>query len=271
MPRVNKIKQICEYCGKSFESFARQTACGRKCGYILRSKRHKKKGRFVKCKWCGKSIYKIPSKIRKRNFCCVNHKFKFNKADSNMSKGWTHTKEARDRIAEANRQKDYKANLTDKGREALRKSAIKNLQNKEAQKKSAQARINMKLSEEHKVKIRKNAKYGKDNHAYKGGITKLSVRIRDLPEYKKWRDVVFNRDDYTCQICGARSGNGKAVFLHPHHIISFSAIMEKYKIKSIKQAISCEALWDIGNGRTLCRECHEDTDNFAGRNLTTQN
>jgi len=61
-------------------------------------------------------------------------------------------------------------------------------------------------------------------------------------DYKEWRKDVFERDDYTCQKCQVKSGNGKMVYLHPHHIQNFSQYIELRFI--------------IDNGITFCKECH---------------
>lgn len=34
-------------------------------------------------------------------------------------------------------------------------------------------------------------------------------------------------------------------------------MMGKYNIKSYEQALNCEELWNINNGRTLCKKCHK--------------
>jgi 5-methylcytosine-specific restriction endonuclease McrA len=62
-------------------------------------------------------------------------------------------------------------------------------------------------------------------------------------EYKLWRHNIFERDDYTCQMCNVK---GKAI--HADHIIPWS--------------VSKELRYDINNGRTLCIECHEQTDSY---------
>ena len=41
--------------------------------------------------------------------------------------------------------------------------------------------------------------------------------------------------------------------------------MEEYQIKTFEQALNCAELWDINNGRTLCKECHKKTDNYLNR------
>lgn len=68
--------------------------------------------------------------------------------------------------------------------------------------------------------------------------------VRRSPEYKAWRLAVFERDNYTCQFCGARG-----VALNADHIKSF--------------AYFPELRLDLGNGRTLCVPCHKTTPTFG--------
>jgi len=93
-------------------------------------------------------------------------------------------------------------------------------------------------------------------------IRTLNVRIRNLPEMKKWRSKVFQRDNWTCQKCEERGGE-----LNAHHIFSFAKLLKKYKIRSIKQAKMCKDLWNIENGVTLCIKCHKLTKNYGKKNL----
>jgi len=93
---------------------------------------------------------------------------------------------------------------------------------------------------------------GENNCNWKGGITSQNRMIRTSLEYKIWRRAVFERDNYTCIWCGARSGNGKKIVLHADHIKPF--------------AIFPELRFAIDNGRTLCIDCHKTTDTYAGKN-----
>lgn len=78
---------------------------------------------------------------------------------------------------------------------------------------------------------------------WKGFITPEKTRIRQSKEYTQWRKAVFERDDYTCQCCGARSSKHNPVFLHAHHLDSF--------------ADNPNLRFDIENGVTLCKNCHD--------------
>lgn len=99
---------------------------------------------------------------------------------------------------------------------------------------------------------------GENSPQWKGGITSIARMVRTCFKYRQWRSDVFERDDYTCQLCGARSKSGSPIYLHcDHYPKRFSIIMREYKIISQEEADVCEELWNINNGRTLCRDCHK--------------
>ena len=111
--------------------------------------------------------------------------------------------------------------------------------------------------------IKRPNNLGEKNHFWKGGKTKLSQQIRNSAEYSFWRKQIFERDNYTCQQCGSRTKKGDKVIIEADHIYPFSKILDDYDITSIEEAISCEKLWDIENGRTLCRDCHKNTETWG--------
>jgi 5-methylcytosine-specific restriction endonuclease McrA len=108
-----------------------------------------------------------------------------------------------------------------------------------------------KLTPEHRKKISEGIPHGEQCYNWKGGISPINHKIRHSVEFKLWREAVFERDDYTCIWCGAKSGNGKAVVLHPDHIKPFCDYPE--------------LRFAIDNGRTLCVDCHKKTDTWGGR------
>lgn len=72
-----------------------------------------------------------------------------------------------------------------------------------------------------------------------------SDRLRRNSEYKEWRIAVFECDNFTCQHCGYRNGNGtKRRDLNAHHIVRW--------------VDSIELRYEIANGLTLCIPCHID-------------
>jgi hypothetical protein len=93
---------------------------------------------------------------------------------------------------------------------------------------------------------------GENNWGWKGGVTPLRVAIRTCTKYDEWRTTIFQRDDYVCQHC-----HKIGEYLHAHHIKFFSTILDEYNVTTLEEALQCEALWNIENGITLCRKCHE--------------
>lgn len=132
-------------------------------------------------------------------------------------------------------------------------------------------------SKEHKLKLKNRVitdewrqrksesakgKYGFNASNWQGGKVTLSKLIRNSLPYRQWRDDVFTRDDFICQICGIKGGE-----LNADHIKPFSVILDEYNITTFEQALLCAELWNINNGRTLCRPCHLTTDTWGNKAL----
>lgn len=96
------------------------------------------------------------------------------------------------------------------------------------------------------IPTKKNGASGEKHWRWKGGVTPENKRIRDSCDYSLWRLAVFQRDNYTCQICGKRGGK-----LEAHHIKSFA----RYP----------ELRLDLNNGITLCYGCHKKWHKEHGR------
>ena len=111
--------------------------------------------------------------------------------------------------------------------------------------------------------IKRPNQSGENNHFWKGGKTKLSAQIKNSAEYSFWRMQIFQRDNFTCQHCNARNKKGEKYIFDADHIYPFSRILDDFNISSIEEAISCEQLWDIKNGRVLCRDCHKKTETWG--------
>lgn len=101
-----------------------------------------------------------------------------------------------------------------------------------------------KHTRETKEKMRQSS-LGEKAWNWKGGVSKENYRIRRSAKYKDWRKAVFERDNYTCCDCGARSAKGKRVEINADHIKPF--------------AYFPDLRFDVNNGRTLCIGCHKKT------------
>lgn len=81
-------------------------------------------------------------------------------------------------------------------------------------------------------------KWRRNGHPnWKGGITSERRRFNASKKAKVWRTSVFERDNYSCQICGQRGGT-----LNAHHVKQY--------------ATHPDLRLDVDNGITLCEECH---------------
>lgn len=87
--------------------------------------------------------------------------------------------------------------------------------------------------------------------------TKLKACLRESMrksiEYTNWRKSVFARDGYKCVVCQEQG------YLEAHHIIKLSVLLKDNGITNYDEAIACQPLWEVGNGVTLCRSCHDKT------------
>jgi 5-methylcytosine-specific restriction endonuclease McrA len=112
---------------------------------------------------------------------------------------------------------------------------------------------------EHRLNYR-TSKLGEKNPQYINGKfeRKVDKYIRELKEYVDWRHAVFERDSYTCKVCGKHNCE-----LNAHHVIPFVMLVgelrNKNKNEIILQAKQYEKLWDVDNGITLCLSCHYKT------------
>jgi 5-methylcytosine-specific restriction endonuclease McrA len=75
------------------------------------------------------------------------------------------------------------------------------------------------------------------NPNWKGGTSPMRKLLEGSNEYKRWREQIFKRDNWTCQNCGNRGGK-----LHAHHMKSFAEFPE--------------LRLDLNNGLTVCEKCH---------------
>jgi hypothetical protein len=161
-----------------------------------------KRGGMVRCDRCGKEIYRLPYRLKKSKhyFCSQECSGIASKGRPSPKKGMKYSPlsaEHKRKISKALRGKKY--------------HRIKPPWNK--------GKICLQLS-------------GKNNPAWKGGKTMLSLRIRHSFQYRQWRSDVFMRDDFTCQECGV-----KGVYLEADHYPKmFSEILDEYQIKTLEKA-----------------------------------
>jgi len=233
MSRIYKRK--CDFCKKDYKGKGSRF-CSLKCYFASRKGKVK-----IKCVICGKERLVKFHLSKTAKFCSRECYYKDperikrmlgNKLGTGQKKGAT-----------------WKLSEETKAKHRLLKGELSPMWGK---KWSKEARLKMSLA-------RKGKRTGAKNNFWKGGITKLQIKIRSSWDYKEWRKAVYKRDNWVCQKC---KSSGKAN-LEAHHIKAFSKILKENNIKTLQQAIQCKDLWNINNGLTLCIDCHRKTDNYG--------
>lgn len=139
---------------------------------------------------------------------------------------------------------------TEETKRKISLSHIGKIRSEETCKKLSEYHTGKYPSEETRRKMSESHK-GDRCHLWRGGITKTNKIIRTNIEYRLWRESVFSGDKWICQSCGQRGGK-----LQAHHIKSFSQYPELRFV--------------VGNGITLCRQCHKKTDNYASKSTKSK-
>jgi hypothetical protein len=87
---------------------------------------------------------------------------------------------------------------------------------------------------------------GERSHLYKSSLSEADRLVgRNIPEVREWRRLVYERDDYACQVCGERGRKIQAHHLHPW-------------------AVRPELRFDLSNGVTVCRVHHKQFHDSMG-------
>jgi 5-methylcytosine-specific restriction endonuclease McrA len=82
-----------------------------------------------------------------------------------------------------------------------------------------------------------------EKHPRWKGITPINKLLRKTAQWQIWRNLVFLRDNFTCQNPSCKFCHNKiGIFLHPHHIKPLS--------------LYPDLVYDINNGITYCAEFH---------------
>lgn len=84
---------------------------------------------------------------------------------------------------------------------------------------------------------------GENHWNWQDGKTSLNYRLRRSSKWKIWRELIFLRDNFTCQNKDCNYCDNKiGVMLHPHHIRQL--------------AFYPELAFKVDNGITYCAEYH---------------
>lgn len=243
-PPKPKVEKICLYCGKKFMScIDRQKCCSYDCQW---RNRQEAKPRIINCKMCGKEVM---AKKSTRKYCsglcakkfhykhkriphyreCLECGKRIRVSPSRLKYNNYCSKECHLNNMKKNAGKEICQVC---GKEYLCSKSQKKLRGRKTCSKECQS-----------ILITSLAKKRWEGHHSNRAIIR---RIRYSKDMNNWRWAVFERDDYTCQMCGKKGG-----YLEADHIKPF--------------AQHPELRFDIRNGRTLCRPCHQKTPTWGNR------
>lgn len=106
--------------------------------------------------------------------------------------------------------------------------------------------------EARRIKRREAEKFIRETHLRQ--YRQLRKEIEAMPQYEHWRHAVFEKFDRKCIVPACENRN-----LEVDHRKSFYAIVREHGITNTIQAAECVALWDVNNGRPLCKPHHDQT------------
>lgn len=212
------------------------------------------KGKYIKCKVCGKRIYLYPYLIKsgRKKYCsnkCKHIAMKkvakekgFGKHPNSLKNLEKMTSKRAKELGFGKWMKGKK--LSKAGRkkisESLKKvkceTRIKEGQHLSMKTEFKKGDIPWSYKKTKEIDKRILAVSGENHYNWKGGITS-EIRKQREKFNKNYSPKVFERDDYTCQICGKRG-----VKLQAHHLKSWG----KYP----------ELRFELDNCQTVCTACH---------------
>lgn len=267
------IEVVCLNCGKTFKKMQceinkgnKNHYCSQQCCIEYRRKNLKvnpnyKEENSFKCDYCGKEIRVDKSKQmrNKHNFCSKECFGKW-EATNRVGENSSNYKNAllyktciicnKEFTTYFKNQKCCSIECGNKIKENKKTLVCVNC-NKEFTRTASQIFWSNKRGYENifcSTKCKKEYHKGENHPNYIQDRTQLkdtNKSIRWSKEMCDWRKAVYERDNYTCQMCGNKSSKGNAVILNAHHIERF---------------VDNEYLrFDVNNGITLCEECHKLT------------
>lgn len=100
------------------------------------------------------------------------------------------------------------------------------------------------LSEAHAGKI------GELASNWQGGSWKQS-NLRSLKKYWWWRNKIYQLKGRECENCNSKNN------LEIDHIKPLAIILAENNIKTVKGFLENPKVWELKNGRVLCKKCHK--------------
>lgn len=248
-----ELIKLCEECGKKFKTIPSKNFrfCGYKCSAINREKKGRTKEHIEKLKII---LDKNREKIKKCKRCKLcgrligkkKHKCPTEKERQKIAK-CLHTKKAREKKRKTLKRlyKEGKLIPVWLGKKRDKKTKKKISETKKwlyslgLHKYSAKKGTQLNTGRTH---FKKGQYAGEKSWNWKGGITPNKKAVWSSLEYQNWRKKIYERDNYTCQLCKKKSMPKNSLIINAHHIKPI------YKYPKL--------IFDLNNGITLCKSCH---------------
>lgn len=228
------IKRACNHCGKEYIAkvsrlkFGRQIFCSRECSYKSRRKPTKPPTQRF-CELCKKEFYRRQSGIKRKDgksFCSRECHYKARAVGLSI----------RVVIKPYNKQSKPLRRV-----EVVCKTCQKKVLIIPAKKERTKYCSKICYTNHKRLLVR-----GKDNPAYKDGSS-LTHRSHRGADWERIRKTIYERDNYTCQECGARCIGKRDAKKGNTHLVIQCHHKKKYRIsKNNSQE----------NLITLCLKCH---------------
>lgn len=221
--RNKNHKHVCNQCDKNFTSAKKDTKyCSRKCSSLGRRNRVE-----IKCLYCKQTFEEKEALKDTAKFCDIDCKAKWQSENMIGENNFNYNR--------------VTINCSGCGDKIARPpSEIEN------------HKLFFCTNECYKKNIGKYVS-GENNPYYNPNLTDEDrLDTRRYPEYYEWRLKVYERDNYTCQLCG---GN-KSGTLIAHHLNGYSHFSDERTV--------------LENGITLCKECHAEFHTEYGYGYNTK-
>lgn len=275
-----KIECICSHCGKEFLKEKSATIgktnvfCSRNCYYEFQRIEKEKLKPIVICDCCGKEFRKSPSQIFERNYCskecflscnynkktviceCCGKEFINKKSRIEKNKHNFCSRECANKGVSLFQSGENHPNYKGCNEIITTECDI-------CKKEITMTRFNFDKHKYHYCS--RECQYIGFSLYYSGENNPLwdfdktdeeREERRNIEGYSQWIKQVYKKDNYTCQCCGVRNGNGKAIKLNAHHKEGYNWCTERRL--------------DITNGVTLCEDCHKEFHHIYGYGNNTE-
>lgn len=235
----NRYTYICESCGEEFKTGKKnQKTCSKTCSATIKYPKI-----YVECEICKKKVKKIQRDIkRNKHHYCSNKCRAIAVGRSQVGKNNPNYKNATIEVNCSNCNKKFKilkCNTVNSDKAQKQNLYCSKKCKSEHQKEILKGESNPNYGNGRRIKGKLNPNYN---------FTKTyeeRMKGRLYTDYYNWRNLIFEKYNYTCQCCNKQGGT-----LAAHHLDGYNKFKEKRT--------------DVNNGVLLCANCHKEFHKIYG-------